>query len=110
MIVQIGHTWRPVETSSSECWVSHAFSSFQNDYEQRETVAVSKSAASELMTCGVFSYFVCVDYGVLDGVYLLVYANKLDLQMNHPLDVNEVGNGIRAQSADGPFPDWFDSG
>lgn len=30
------------------------------------------------------------DYGVLDGVCLLVYANKLDLDMNQPLDVNEV--------------------
>ena len=30
------------------------------------------------------------DYSVLDGVCLLLYANKLDLDQGSPLDVNEV--------------------
>lgn len=30
------------------------------------------------------------DFGVLDGVCLLLYANKLDLDQDSPLDVNEV--------------------
>ena len=30
------------------------------------------------------------DFGVLDGVCLLLYANKLDLENQQPLDVNEV--------------------
>jgi hypothetical protein len=32
------------------------------------------------------------DCGVLDGVCLLLYANKLDLEQQSPLDVNEVSN------------------
>ena len=30
------------------------------------------------------------DFSVLDGVCLLLYANKLDLDQDSPLDVNEV--------------------
>ena len=33
---------------------------------------------------------VCADFSVLDGVCLLLYANKLDLDQDSPLDVNEV--------------------
>ena len=53
-------------------------------------VAAMARAATELTTWDLQLHFACVDYGVLDGVCLLVYANKLDLEMNHPLEVNEV--------------------
>ena len=36
-----------------------------------------------------------LDYGVLDGVCLLVYANKLVLDMNQPLDVNEIADHLQ---------------
>ena len=35
-----------------------------------------------------------LDFGVLDGVCLLLYANKLDLDMDSPLDVNEIADHL----------------
>jgi prephenate dehydratase len=40
------------------------------------------------------------DYGVLDGVCLLVYANKLDMESHHPLDVNEIASHLQFQNQD----------
>ena len=35
-----------------------------------------------------------LDFGVLDGVCLLLYANKLDMEHMHPLDVNEIADNL----------------